>query len=78
MTYKALPGNWTQGTTTDGHTFYVKHYDNGSPFGIDEGRVSKLEIRKDGRIVTNYDRGWDIEPADATKAAYTEILAAFN
>jgi hypothetical protein len=57
--------NWISGIIGD-YKFEAKHFDVGSEFGIDGGRVSKLSIWKgdswnDGLIV-NYDRGWDIEP----------------
>ena len=45
--------------------YWVKHYDEPSEtYGINGGRISKLMIKIDGKIVCNYDRGWDIEPAD--------------
>lgn len=37
--------------------YWVKHYEEGSEWGIDEGRISKLEIRINGKITANYDRG---------------------
>lgn len=37
-------------------------YENPSKYGIFDGRVSKLIIRKDNEVVANYDRGWDIVP----------------
>ena len=78
MTYKALPcGNHTKGTV-DGYTFSIKHFENKSIHGIDEGKISKLDIRKDGVILANFDRGWDIEPADEVKVAYTKIITKFN
>ncbi len=40
----------------------AKVYDEPSEYGINNGRVSKLEIRKNNRAVLNYDRGWDIKP----------------
>jgi len=49
-------------------------YDEGSEYGIDGGRVSKLEIRQDGKTVVNYDRGWDIEPEDQNAQLAMEII----
>ena len=46
----------------------------------DEGRISKLTIKIDGKITANYDRGWDIEP-DAglpTQMAYCILLENYN
>ena len=61
------------GTNTICH-YWVKHYEEGSQFGIDGGRIRKLTIKIDGRITCNYDRGWDVQPVDEdTQLAY-EIL----
>jgi hypothetical protein len=70
---------WVSGVVTDGATFCAKVFDNGSVFGIDDGRVSKLDIRKAGEILANYDRGWDIEPQKPEdKAVYKRVMAALN
>ena len=42
--------------------YWVKHYEEGSEFGINGGKISKLQIKINGQTVCNYDRGWDIEP----------------
>ena len=56
--------NWVNGTA-GGYTFNAKVYDEGSVYGVNEGRVSKLSIRDEyGREIVCYDRGWDIEPQD--------------
>lgn len=57
---------WREGTIINkkGHRYWVKHFDEGSQFGIDGGRISKLMIERGGEIVCNYDRGWDIKPVD--------------
>ena len=44
--------------------YWMKQYDEGSEFGIDGGRISKLTLKRNGAVVANYDRGWDVEPAD--------------
>lgn len=69
---------WTKGTI-DGFDYCIKHYEEGSIYGINEGRISKLEMRKGGCIVANYDRGWDIEPKGKTVlSTYEKLLAKFN
>lgn len=63
---------WTQGAIgipsgNGGMTsvsYWVKHYDNESQFGIDNGRISKLTLVQDSKVVYNYDRGEDVEPPD--------------
>lgn len=78
FTYKTIrEKNWTKGTYGD-FTFSIKHFDEGSVFGIDEGRISKLEIRKGSKILANYDRGWDVEPTEEVREVYEAILEKFN
>lgn len=62
---------WSEGiiaspTTGGKYKYWVKHYEEGSEFGIDGGKVSKLTIRKVGesRNLYNYDRGLDVDCAD--------------
>lgn len=66
-------GLWQEGTVKVGGSWYrywVKAYDEPSEYGIDGGRISKLTIKRQDEIVVNYDRGWDVEPADeGTQAA---------
>jgi hypothetical protein len=76
---------WSEGiiacpTTGGKYKYWVKHYEEGSQFGIDGGKVSKLTIRKVGesRDLCNYDRGWDIEPTGEVKAVYAIILEKYN
>lgn len=61
------------------YRFWVKHYEEPSSFGINEGRISKLTIKRDGVEVCNYDRGWDIKPADdETECALAILLESYN
>ena len=58
--------NWIKGTIDD-FSFSAKHFDEGSMFGINDGRTSKLEIWEGkefswDNIIAHYNRGWDIEP----------------
>jgi hypothetical protein len=54
--------------------YWMKVYDEGSEFGIDCGKISKLMLKRDGKIVANYDRGWDVQPADPDTRFAVEIL----
>lgn len=54
--------------------YWIKVYDEPSHFGIDGGKVSKLTLKRDGKIVCNYDRGWDIKPSDPNTQLALEIL----
>lgn len=59
--------------------YWMKVYETGSRFGIDEGRISKLMLKRNGEIVVNYDRDWDIEPADEdTKMAVAILLQSVS
>lgn len=80
---------WSQGTiginafSNDKDTivcrYDIKHFEEGSEFGIDGGRISKLEIRIKGEVTCRYDRGWDIEPEDeATVQAYSILMYEYN
>lgn len=64
----------------DGFDYWIKRYEQGSVYGIAGGRISKLTIRKHGQDcdLCNYDRGWDMEPADEVKAVYAKLLELFN
>ena len=62
---------WSEGTigvkNEDGKYaevhYWCKHFDEPSEeYGIDGGRISKLMLKQDGRVVYNYDRGEDIKP----------------
>lgn len=60
-------------------SYCIKHFEEGSVFGIDGGRISKLTIKIDGKITCCYDRGWDEEPEDdATKAALAILIKEYN
>jgi hypothetical protein len=70
-------GNWSNGTI-DGFSFSVKHFEAGSTYGINDGRISKLEIRKDGKCLAHYERGWDIEVAEEARSVYKALLEKYN
>lgn len=60
-------------------SFCIKQYDEGSQFGINGGRISKMQLKRDGEIVANYDRGWDIRPVDEeTETALAILLKDYN
>ena len=52
----------------------MKQFDEGSEFGIDGGRISKLMLKRNGKIECNYDRGWDVKPSDPDAQLALEIL----
>ena len=73
---------WKEGTIgVNGEVFHywVKVYEEPSRFGIDEGRISKLMLKRGGKVVCNYDRGWDIEPVDKnTELAYQILIGEYD
>jgi len=64
---------WVKGTIT-GYTYCIKAYQNSSEFGINGGKISKLEIWKDGILLVNYDRDWDIQPSTIELAEIVKKL----
>lgn len=61
--------------------YWVKAYEEGSEWGINGGRISKLSIRINETWVVNYDRGWDIEPDENDQdvmVAYSILLQNYN
>ena len=73
--------NWIEGKVGQ-YEFCAKVYDNGSNFGIDEGRVSKLQIyakagefpNQVGKTIVNYDRGWDVRPKKEHKELFKALM----
>ena len=50
-------------------------------YGIDGGRIIKMQIKIDGQTVVNYDRGWDIKPDEddeLTMIAYSICMKDYN
>lgn len=74
---------WEQGSLLINGTvvkYWVKHYDEPSEtYGLEGGRISKMELRIDGKMTFNYDRGLDIEPEDEiTQTAYMVLLKKYG
>ena len=78
-------GNWTTHkiTTENGKNYRVdiKHYELPSDeYGIDGGRISKLSIQDTAtrEILANYDRGWDVQPAEEIRPLYELVLHKYQ
>jgi hypothetical protein len=73
-------GTWVIGTL-NGHRFdclvFPAHAER-PDFELGDSRISKLWIKRlsDGKVVCNFDRGWDIRPTTKTAAAIVDFLAA--
>lgn len=55
-----LQSGWLKGTYNQ-FEFSAKVFSEGSSFGINQGRVSKLFITEKKEVVFNYDRGVDMD-----------------
>lgn len=74
-----IPANRAAGKEYIAVHYSIKVYDKPSKFGINHGKISKLELRQDGEIVANYDRGWDIYPdTKEAKLALCILLIRHN
>lgn len=84
-----MTNGWHEGTIgipqKDGSSkiahYWVKAFEEGSEWGINGGKISKLSIKINGEWVANYDRGWDVKPADddeAAQLAYCILLNEYN
>lgn len=79
---------WKEGTISipqpDGKNrvihFWVKHFEETSEeYGLDGGRISKLSLKLNGEWISNYNRGWDIEPAcKEAEICLSILLNAYN
>lgn len=59
--------------------YWIKVYEEGRTFGINNGRISKLTLKMDGEIIANYSRGWDIEATtEKTQLALCILLTNHN
>lgn len=59
--------------------YWIKVFEEGSQFGINGGRISKLSLKMDGEWVANYDRGWDIQPTcEEAEMALCILLYSHN
>jgi hypothetical protein len=68
---------WTEGSIkVQGRIvfYWIKSFTQGSIYGIDQGRISKLMLKRDDVIIASYDRGWDIEPIDSNAKVALEVF----
>lgn len=78
---------WAEGTVGP-YRWEAKVYEEGSEFGINGGRISKLTIwdekkRRESNLlaacIVNYDRGWDIKPKTVkAQQALEAVLELFE
>lgn len=60
--------------------YQIKHFAEPSEdYGLEGSRISKAEIRIDGKTTLLYDRGWSVEPEDeATQLALLVLMKQYN
>ena len=59
--------------------YWVKAYDEGSQYGINEGRISTLTLKENGTVIYNYDRGEDVpEQNEAAKIALAILMYEYK
>ena len=59
--------------------YCVKTEPAASSLGIDNGRISGMTIRIDGKIVCNYEEGWNIKPeTKEAKHLYSLLIQKYN
>ena len=71
-----IPEDKTAGKKYIAVHYSIKVYDEPSKFGINNGKISKLQLKQDGEVVAKYDRGWDIRPT--TKEAEIALCILLN
>ena len=70
---------WYKGKINGAIRFEVKAYENGSEFGIDGGRISKLYVSRNGTPIIWYERGWLMQPVDETSQQILDhLLKQYN
>lgn len=73
---------WEQGTlrVEDQVVSYsMKVFEEPSEYGINQGRISKLTLKNNNKVIANYDRGWDMMPTSKlANEALEMILDARN
>ena len=78
ITVEKKRDNWTIGHIGD-YRFEIKLASGPSAFGINEGRIIKLWIGRDGSGIAHYERGWDTLPRTQEEADLAQaLISAFD
>jgi hypothetical protein len=60
------------------YRFAAKVSDVGSEYGIEGGRILKLEVMRKGNVIMSFDRGWDQTPRSwKDRAVLKDLIAGF-
>lgn len=65
---------------TDTYEAAIVSFDKPSVYGINNGKISKLYIKRqdNNKTVCSYDRGFDVQLTKEVKAFYNEIIKELN
>jgi len=59
--------------------YEAKVFEEGSQYGIDGGRISRLWMAIDGEEIINYDRGWDMRPeTEIAERVHAKVLEFYS
>ena len=74
-----IPDAKDKGKNTVCH-YWVKHYEEPSEtHGINGGRISKLTLKVEGKVIYNYDRDEDVPPRnEAAEMALAILMHEYN
>ena len=67
---------WTEGTIrvrASVFHYWVKHYEEPSIYGYEDGRAFKITLRRNAETVFNFDRGLDV-PHEGVKINDADLL----
>lgn len=74
---------WIKGEY-EGYKYSAKVFQEPSEYGIiltdeeNEGKISKLEVRKNGKVICCYDREWLRLPTEKHMDSVSEIIRKYN
>lgn len=75
---KVRKDGWVTGNV-GAYEFQAKVFSEGSIYGINDGRVLKLYLKKQQQPVAVYDRKWEKLPTDKTdEACFSHLLSSLE
>lgn len=71
--------NWLNGKHGS-HLIQIKRYNGPSQFGINKSRITILYVKdtSTGKVLADYDRGWNIKPSADIKQLVDQIVKALK
>lgn len=68
---------WEHGTLkveNQNVSYSIKVFGEPSRYGINQGKISKLTLKNNNKIIASYDRGWDIMPTSKLANEVLEMI----